>query len=179
MPISPRILFLARIEDGDFQPIPWAGRLSIMDAPDFAPPYAAFRGSWREASLNSGSPSDPQFFMPPQSGVAANGLPIYNWDQAAAQLTRHSDGWGNGYGNPATVTYAYRESAPSMPAGVSIFSPFSAAQIAATEEILELWSEVANITFTRVNDADGYTNNATMLFGNYGATDGEESAVAF
>ena len=42
------------------------------------------------------SPSDPQFFTQPQSGVAGNGLPIFNWNQAAAQITRDSNGWGAG-----------------------------------------------------------------------------------
>ena len=32
---------------------------------------------------------------------------------------------------------------------------------------LAAWSDVANITFTRVDDGTGYSNNATMLFGNY------------
>ena len=80
----------------------------------------------------------PQAFMPPQSGVASNGLTIYNWDQAAAQLIRDSGGWGAG----AVVTYGFRASAPAqMPAGVSGFSPFTSAQIAMTIESLALWSE--------------------------------------
>jgi hypothetical protein len=117
---------------------------------------------------------EPQAFMPPQSGVAANGLPIFNWDQAAAQIARESGGWGAG----AVVTYGFRASEPAqMPSDVSGFQQFTAAQIAITIESLALWSEVANITFVRVQTSGEYTNNATMLFGNY--TSGADGASAF
>ncbi|MFN3464770.1 MAG: M57 family metalloprotease, partial [Terricaulis sp.] len=129
------------------------------------------------AACGGRSPSDPQAFMPPTSGVAANGLPIYDWNQAAAQLTRESNGWA-GLGNPATVTFAFRATMDgAMPSGTSGFLPFTEAQIAMTLEALALWAEVANITFTRVQGADGYSNNATMLFANY--TAGAEGASAF
>ena len=65
-----------------------------------------------------------------------------------------------------------------MPDGMSDFSQFSAAQIAATEAALQLWSDVANITFVRVNPG-GYTNNATMLFANYFQAPPEASAFGF
>ncbi|MEZ5958975.1 MAG: M10 family metallopeptidase C-terminal domain-containing protein [Hyphomonadaceae bacterium] len=129
------------------------------------------------AACGGRSPSDPQAFIPPTSGVAANGLPIYNWDQAAAQLTRESNGWA-GLGNPANITFAFRASMDgAMPSDTSGFSQFTAEQIAMTLEALALWSEVANITFTRVQGVDGYSNNATMLFANYSA--GAEGASAF
>ncbi|MCC6789308.1 MAG: M10 family metallopeptidase, partial [Hyphomonadaceae bacterium] len=118
--------------------------------------------------------SGPQAFTQPQSGVAGNGLPIYNWNQAAAQIARDSSGWGGG----AVVTYGFRATEPAaMPAGVSGFVPFNAEQIAVAIESLALWSEVANITFVRVQDGTGYTNNATMLFANY--TSGADGASAF
>ena len=83
-------------------------------------------------------------------------------------------GWGAG----AVVTYGFRASEPaSMPAGVSGFLPFNAEQIAVAIESLALWAEVANITFVRIEDASGYTNNATMLFANY--TTGADGASAF
>jgi Ca2+-binding RTX toxin-like protein len=111
--------------------------------------------------------------MPPTSGTASNGLPIYNWDQAAAQITRDSSGWG-----PSNITFAFRSTAPAtMPTDTSGFVRFSDLQIAATLEMIALWSEVANITFTRVQDGDGYSNNATILFANY--TAGAEGASAF
>ena len=49
-------------------------------------------------------------------------------------------------------------------------------KIAATEAALQLWADVCNITFVRVNP-DGYTNNASILFANY--TTGAEGAAAF
>ncbi len=145
------------------------------------PAYPGFRaGGWNGDDVAGGfhdpSLSGPQYFLTPTSGFA-NGLPIYDWDEAAAALTRHSNGWG-GLGNPANVTFAFRSTAPSsMPDDTSGFVRFTEAQIAMTLEILALWSEVANITFTRVDGGDGYSNNATMLFANY--TAGADGASAF
>ncbi|HYD88361.1 MAG TPA: M10 family metallopeptidase C-terminal domain-containing protein, partial [Vitreimonas sp.] len=124
----------------------------------------------------------PQYFMPPTSGVAENGLPIYNWDQAALQLTRHNVSWSFDLGSPVTVSYGFRSTAPfSMPDDTAGFSRFSAAQIAAAELALQLWSDVANITFVRVGSGTtgegAYTNNATILFSNYSS--GAEGASAF
>ncbi len=64
-----------------------------------------------------------------------------------------------------------------MPDDTAGFSTFSAAQIAATEAALAAWASIANITFVRVNDGAGYSNNATMLFGNYSS--GADGAAAF
>lgn len=119
----------------------------------------------------------PEYFLPPTSGTAPNGKPVYSWDQAAAQLTRQGDTWSAVLGGAVTVTYAYRDTAPAqMPDDTSGFSRFSATQIAFTEEALQLWAEVANITFVRVNPA-GYSNNASMLFANYSS--GVDGAAAF
>jgi len=139
------------------------------------------RTSGEDTLLLSGhnDPSGPQYFLPPTSGVAANGLPIYSWNQAAAQLTRESNGWG-GLGNAAVVTFAFRSSAPgAMPDDTAGFQQFTAAQIALTEQILSLWSSVANITFVRVNSGDGYSNSATMLFANYTSGAGDAAAFAY
>ncbi len=121
----------------------------------------------------------PQYALLPTSGTAQNGKTILSWDQAAAQITRESDGWGLSLGVGATVTYAYRATAPiAMPGDTSGFSQFSVAQIAATETALALWADVANITFVRAN-ASGYSNSATILFGNYSAGQAGASAFAF
>ena len=64
-----------------------------------------------------------------------------------------------------------------MPDDTTGFTRFNDAQIAATLLALASWSDVANITFTRVNDGDGYSDSAVMLFGNYSA--GSEGAAAF
>lgn len=96
---------------------------------------------------------------------------------AATQITRNSSGWA-GVGNPATVTYAFRETAPAtMPTDTASFTQFSSVQINATLLALAAWSDVANITFTRVDGGAGYSNNATILFGNYGT--GQSGAAAF
>jgi hypothetical protein len=127
------------------------------------------------------SPSTPQAFIPPTSGTAGNGLPIYSWDQAAAQLTRDSNGWSGIVGQAAVVTYAFRATAANPPSGVSGFTQFSEAQIIAAIEALALWSEVANITFVRVGSgtsgAGAYSDSAAILFGNYNT--GFEGASAF
>lgn len=68
----------------------------------------------------------PQFFVPPTSGTASNGLPIYSWTQAAAQLTRTGTSWATGFGTAATISYAFRAAAPDdMPSDTAGFSRFS------------------------------------------------------
>ena len=150
MPLHANFLSVVRFSGSEFSSLPWAGRLSVQDAPALSPAYTRFESDEVEGDLGlrrdhrapifeGASPSDPQAFMPPTSGVAANGLPIYSWDQAAAQITRDSNGWA-GLGNAATVTYGFRDSAILMPNGTSGFVQFSAAQIAVAEVSLALWS---------------------------------------
>jgi serralysin len=119
----------------------------------------------------------------PTSGVAANGKPIFDWDDAAAQLTRSGNSWSPFLGAATSVTYGFRATASGMPSGVGGFQQFNAAQILATEEALRLWADVANITFTRVgfgsSGASAYTNNATILFANYTTETDSASAFAF
>lgn len=131
------------------------------------------------------SPDDgPLFAVLPSSGVAANGKPILSWDQAAAQIGRESAGWGGSLGQPATVTYGYRSTAPTtMPTDTGGFSRFTEAQIIATEKALQYWSDVANITFVRVGTGtsgdEAYSNAATILFGDYSTGAAGASAFAF
>ncbi|MBT9445579.1 MAG: M10 family metallopeptidase, partial [Hyphomonadaceae bacterium] len=118
----------------------------------------------------------------PSDGTAANGKPIFNWDEAAAQLTRGGYTWSAVQGAAITITYAFRSTEPAtMPEGTGGFVRFNAAQIAAAEAALALWSDVANITFVRVGSGasgDGaYSNNATILFSNY--TTETDSAAGF
>jgi Ca2+-binding RTX toxin-like protein len=182
MPVPSDFLFAARFSDADFGSIAWTGRGNVWDGPEVSPRFAGFREGGEDLSDVAGrghwlSPLGPQYFMPPQSGVAGNGLPIFNWDEAAEQLTRDSNGWA-GVGNPAVVTFGFRDTAPAtMPGGATNFSQFSAAQITATLEVLNLWSEIANISFVRVGD--GYTNSATILFANYNTPGDDASAFAF
>jgi len=116
-----------------------------------------------------------------RGGTGPNGMTSYTIDEAAQQLTRSATSWGSDWGTAASVSYGYRAYAPStMPDGTAGFSRFTAAQINATELALQAWSDVANITFVRVGSGTGssaYTNNATILFGNYSS--GEDGAAAF
>ena len=117
-----------------------------------------------------------------RAGATLNGKPSLTIDQAAATLGRDNLSWSSSLGTAATVSYAYRASAPSvMPDGTSGFSRFSTQQIDATETALKLWGEMANIRFVRVGSGDSgtaaYSNNATILFGGYSS--GEPGASAF
>ncbi|MEQ1491224.1 MAG: hypothetical protein ABL932_11820, partial [Terricaulis sp.] len=93
-----------------------------------------------------------------------NSLPHFSWDEAAIQISRSGYSWAQSFGTSATVTYSFRSSAPTvsqdypngMPDDTAGFTRFSAAQIAAAEAALAAWASVANITFVRVNDGDGY-----------------------
>ncbi|WP_395646252.1 M10 family metallopeptidase C-terminal domain-containing protein [Terricaulis sp.] len=142
-------------------------------------PFDRFANREGEPAEVLRSPHNPLAFQPPTSGVAANGLPVFSWDQAAIQITRDSNGWS---GDPAIVTYSFRSTAPlAMPSGTSGFSRFTEAQIIAAEEALQLWADVANIVFVRVGSGttgDGaYSNNATIVFANYSS--GADGASAF
>ncbi len=137
-----------------------------------------------DARIGAGEAWGPLAFQPPTSGTAANGKPIFSWEEAAAQLTRESDGWNGFNGSPVTLTYAFRSTAPGvMPDDTGGFSRFTAAQIAATLEALQMFADVANINFVRVGAAasgnGAYSNAATILFGNYSTGAADASAFAF
>lgn len=87
---------------------------------------------------------------------------------AAAALHIEGHAWSGKTAQGATITYAYRADG-IVPAGndASGFTPFSATQIAAAEKSFQAWSDVANIHFQRVDDGDGYSDNATILLGNF------------
>lgn len=82
-------------------------------------------------------------------------------------------------GMPATVTYGFRQSAATYTVAghnIATFTKASAAEMAAVQTILQLWSDVANVSFAPVNPG-GYTDSATILIGNY--SDGGDGAGAF
>jgi len=113
--------------------------------------------------------------------IADNGKASYSIDQAATQLLRDSDTWTS-LGQPYTVTYAYRASAPAtMPSDSGGFQQFNTAQIDRTELALKAWEDVANIHFVRIGvgtaGAGAYSDSAAILFGNY--TTGESGSAAF
>lgn len=114
-----------------------------------------------------------------RGGQGPNGKPSLTIDEAGVQIGRDNQTWnGRTLGQAAEVTYAFRSSAPaSMPEGTNGFSRFNAAQLEQTEIALQAWADVADITFTRVDDGDGYSNDAQMLLANY--DEGAEAAAAF
>lgn len=115
-----------------------------------------------------------------RGGSGPNGKLSFSTDQAAAQLGRSNITWGSGLGQSANVTFAFRSSEPAtLPTDTNGFQRFTDVQIAVTLQALQAWADVANITFTRVNDGDGYSNNATMLFSNYTSGQGGSAAFAY
>lgn len=102
--------------------------------------------------------------------------------EAALQLLRSEPGWSNQFLVPATVTYAFRETAPaSMPTDTGGFSQFNAAQIIQAEKALQSWSDVANIKFVRVGEGtsgpEAYSNSASILFANFST--GSDGSAGF
>jgi len=107
-----------------------------------------------------------------------NGKPSLSSTDAGAQITRTNQSWSSALGTAATVTYAFRDSITTMPTDTADFTQFNATQIAAGVLAFAAWSDVANITFTRVQNAGSeFSNDATILLGNYGS--GQDGAAAF
>lgn len=134
-------------------------------------------------SAEFGTTQAPQFFLnaDARGGVAA-GKQSYTIAEAANQLIRGEPGWSGAFGTPATVSYGFRANSPAtMPEDTSGFSRFNSAQIAQTELALAGWSDAANIRFVRAgfgtSGESAYSDQATMLFGNYAA--GQSTASAF
>ena len=131
-------------------------------------------------AVSDSGPAAPLAFLnaSDRGGAGSNGKPSLTTDAAGAQLTRTGLSWAPALGQPAVVTFAFRSVEPAtMPTDTSGFTRFNQQQIDATLMALRAWSDVANITFNRVDDGDGFSNNATMLFGNYSA--GQSGAAAF
>jgi len=113
-----------------------------------------------------------------RGGLGPNNKVSFTTEEAAAQLGRNNVSWSSGLGQSATVTFAFRSTAPTnLPPDTQGFQRFNDAQIAATLQSLQAWADVANIAFNRVNDGDGFSNSATILFSNY--TSGQSGAAAF
>ncbi len=120
-----------------------------------------------------------------RGGVNTNGKPSLLTLDAGAQITRSNLTWAAGIGQAATVTFAFRGEQPgtgtspgTMPTDTAGFSSFTALQISQTLLALASWSDVANITFQRVQEAGTeFSSSATILFGNYSS--GADGAAAF
>jgi Ca2+-binding RTX toxin-like protein len=76
--------------------------------------------------------------------------------------------WNATPGTGANVTYGFRQ---TNNGDESTFFQLTAAQIAAVQSVLAMYSEVCGLTFTAANP-NGYTDNATMLFASYNTNDG-------
>lgn len=105
----------------------------------------------------------------------------YDVDMAAGALTRSDLSWSSP-GTAASLTWAARNSfaASTDASGTAApFSQLSAAQTAAVATGLQLFAEVAGLTFTQVNPG-GTSDAATMLFSNYfSTTDGAGAYAQF
>jgi serralysin len=115
-----------------------------------------------------------------RDGISANGKPSLSISEAADQIARST--WGYRIGAPVTLSYGFRDTAPStMPNEAVGFQRFNAAQITQAELALQGWSDAANIKFLRVGSGatgeTAYSNNAAILFSNY--TSGVDGASAF
>ena len=152
-------------------------------------------------SIIEGVPTDPQNFLNAEErGGTAGGKPSLTIPEAAVQLNRTYASWNDFYiqpgvsdennhwddpywgGAPSVVTFAFRSTAPgAMPDDTAGFSRFNTAQINATLLALQSWADVANVVFVRVGEGTSgnaaYSNNATILLGNYSS--GSDGAAAF
>lgn len=147
--------------------------------------YGLCAGCGSFHAVFDGGSSDPLDMLnaDDRGGFGPNGRVSLGTTDAGALITRGNLNWagGVGLGQPLTITFAFRSTAPTtMPTDTTDFSRFTDFQIAATLQALASWSDVANITFQRVNGTVGeenYSNQATMLFANYAS--GQSGAAAF
>ncbi|WP_395714912.1 M10 family metallopeptidase C-terminal domain-containing protein [Reyranella sp.] len=100
--------------------------------------------------------------------------------QAGAQITRHNEQWGITLGTAyGPITYGFRStSTTGSSTERTTFSKVNAAEMAAVDDAMRLWSNVANVTFTPVNPG-GYTNSATILVANYSSSSDGAAAYAY
>ena len=123
----------------------------------------------------------PQYALnaPDRGDVAPNGKESFTGAEAGVQLTRSGLSWSL-LGQGTIVTYAYRSTPPpAMPGGTTGFGRFNDAQIAATELAFAAWADVADISFQRVDDGNGYSNNASILLSTYATLANAPGASAF
>ena len=100
--------------------------------------------------------------------------------QAGVQITRDNLQWGTTLGTAyGPITYGFRlTSTTGSSTERTTFSKVNAAEMAAVEDAMRLWSNVAHVTFTEVNPG-GYTNSATILIANYSSSSDGAAAYAY
>lgn len=110
--------------------------------------------------------------MSDNSFYALSAKPSLSLTDGGAKLLSDNASWASAFGQAVTVTYGFRQSAPTgadyTATEKTTFSRIDANEVAAIRLAIAAWSDVANIRFT---DA-GATNNAAILFSNYSADDG-------
>ena len=109
--------------------------------------------------------------------------PSFTRVQAAAQIARYNLKWSSDADGSTHVSYAFRSSSainlPDYAAYAYLapsFSRFDEDQMKLATAAFQAWSDVANILFERVGTGTSgdaaYSDNATILMGNYIANDG-------
>jgi serralysin len=101
----------------------------------------------------------------------------YDVEMGAGNLIRDGYSWGSQPGESVDITWGIRQSG-TEPSGGNAFVQLSAAQVAATSDIMDYIDGVTGITFNQVNEG-GTTNNATILLGSYSASDGSGAYAYF
>lgn len=76
--------------------------------------------------------------------------------------------WSGAAATGVAITFGFRDTYSGSNPN---FSHLSTTQIAAARAALAYYSEISGLIFTEINPG-GFTNNATILFGNYSANDG-------
>jgi serralysin len=144
----------------------------------------AYDASVRSDQITASQSEDAQFYLnaDARTGATVAGKPSLSVEAAGFSLIGGEPGWSAALGVAFNVSYAFRSSAPTtMPDDTGGFSRFNTAQIQQAELALTAWSDVANITFTRVGSGTSgeaaYSNQATILFSNYAT--GADGAAAF
>jgi serralysin len=104
--------------------------------------------------------------------------------QAGIHLNRSGGTWNGGALDTATtLTFAFRNTNPAGSEHVDGFSKFSATQMNLATLALQSWADVSNLTFNRVGTgttgAAAYSDNATILFGNFTDAGGAGAAYAY
>jgi serralysin len=101
-------------------------------------------------------------------------------DMGIGVIDTHAS-WTAARGTGATVTYAFRQSGPTYTAGTHDLTTFTLVSVEeqnAIKAVLRYYSDLTGLTFQQVNPG-GYSDNASMLFGNYNSTTDGSGAFAY
>jgi serralysin len=113
--------------------------------------------------------------------VSTGSKPDFDYLMGAGTIwSNPSSTWSALKGQGVTVTYGFRETGAtySETSAINTFTKLTPAQISAVNTVMSLWADICGIKFQLVNPS-GYTNNATILFGNYYDPNDEAGAFAY